>query len=327
MMAQGGGGGTVEGIPSTEAVAGDVCMYGISEGKLIIVNDYDVSKYPIDKYPPIGVVVVPGSHGHYENGKCAIASLVIMDCNTPQQGSTEYNTSSAMCWGNPNLDVLSTRNFGKIAYVGSEGNVGANVIGLSGNNVSCLAVQERFGFVKNPYDTKTTYGGDDVGEYYAPSPYNNDGTFNSEFSRITSPSSTANCLSDLDGYNNTKKIINTRGSKDYSSWKPTYNNVSDYPAASCCDMYFTQGTKQGDWYLPSVGELAYYCARYTDIESKLSKLKLSGVQVCEPNIYTGIWISTEVNKNNAWMVYMMYCNIYKNMSKTKEYYSRAFLQV
>lgn len=62
MIGAGGGGGI--GIPSTEAVAGDVCMYGISEGKLIIVNDWDASKYPIDKYPPIGVVVVPGSHGH-----------------------------------------------------------------------------------------------------------------------------------------------------------------------------------------------------------------------------------------------------------------------
>lgn len=324
MMAQEGG-GSVEGVPSAEAVAGDVCMYGISEGKLIIVNDWSASKYPIDKYPPVGVVVVPGSHGHYEGGKCAIMSLVIMDCEIPQHGNDEVNTSSIMNWGDSNIDISQVTNFNKIAYVGIEENVEANIIGLAVDG--CLA-SEKYNYVKNPYDIKTGYRYRDAGYYYAPSPYNNDGTFNVEYSRITSPSSSANCLSDFDGYNNTKKIIEFRGMRDYSVWKPIYSNVSDYPAASCCDMYFTQGTNQGDWYLPSAGELVYYCARCKDIESKLSQLKLSGIPAWETNSYIGLWTSTEIKNSNAWAIWMLDHNI-RSFKKDDDVtiLTRAFLQV
>lgn len=283
MMAQGGGG---TGIPSSEAIVGDVCMYGISEGKLIIVNDWDASKYPIDKYPPIGVVVVPGSHGHYEGGKCAIMSLNEMNCDTPQIGA---NSPQNMYWGVYGEDIASLPNLDQVPYVGSNGNVGDNVIGQR-DNAYLPSDHSLFNKVANPYDTKTKYYNS---SYYIPSPYNNDGTFNPNYSLITSPSSTANCLADFDGYNNTKKILEVRGSKDYSSWKPTYNNQSDYPASSCCDMYSTVGTNQGEWYLPSTGELGYVQVRIQAINDTISKLISAGVTNASTVSLDLYWSSSE----------------------------------
>lgn len=269
MMAQGGGSGG--GIPSTEAVAGDVCMYGISERKLIIVNDWDASKYSIDKYPPIGVVVVPGSHGHYADGKCAIMSLNHMNCDTPTTGGDRQ----VIAWGTFETNIGSLPNLDKTPYVGSNGSVGKNIIGVT-ESAFLPSDSGSFASVANPYDNCTNYYYNDS-DKYIPSPYNNDGTFNTEYSRITSPSSTANCLSDFDGYNNTKKIIEVRGDKDYSIWKPSTFTTEDYPAASCCDMYFTPGTKQGDWYLPSAGEFGYVVARQQTINDTINKLISSGV--------------------------------------------------
>lgn len=284
----------VEGIPSIEAGAGDVCMYGISEGKLIIVNDWDSSKYPIDKYPPVGVVVVPASHGHYSDGKCAIMSLNHMNCDTPQTGA---NSPRDMSWGVYEIDISSLPNLDRVPYVGSNGNVGASVIGQA-SKAYLPSDSPRFTAVANPYDNKTKYYYNNS-DKYIPSPYNNDGTFNPNYSLTTSPSSTANYLADFDGYGNTKKILEVRGSKDYSTWKPAHNNYADYPAASCCDMYSTYGTNQGEWYLPSAGELGYAVVRQQTINDIISKLISAGVTKASTVSLYSYWSSSEYSSDHA----------------------------
>ena len=269
MMSQGGGGGAGNEVSSAESVVGDVCVYGISEGRLMIINNWSASKYPIDKYSPVGIVVVPGSHGHYADGKCAIMSLNYMRCDTPTIGG-EYQ---GMYWGVYSQDISSLPNLDQVPYVGRYGNVGANIIGQT-NRAFLPSDHPQFTALANPYDTKTNYY--EINSSCASSPYNNDGIFNPNYSSITSPSSTANCLADFDGYNNTKRILKVRGSKNYSTWKPTTNNQNDYPAASCCDMYYTVGTSQKEWYLPSAGELGYVCVRIKTINDTISKLISAG---------------------------------------------------
>lgn len=280
----------VEGIPSIESVAGDVCMYGISEGKLIIVNDWDASKYPISKYPPIGIVAVPGSHNHYADGKCAVVSLNYMNKSTPSSGG-EFQQMST------NSEVSSLYDFSQSVYVGKDGSVGANVLGQ--NSYAYLpSDSNNFSALNNPYDTNTKYKLTISGMYYAPSPYNNDGTFNTNYSLIASPSSTSNCLSDFDGYNNTKKTIEVRGTKDYSTWKPT-NDYQDYAPASCCDMYFTQGTKQGNWYLPAAGEMGYVVVRQLLINNTINKLINGGVSWANAIKEEHHWTSTPYIKSKG----------------------------
>lgn len=292
MMAQGGGGSPVPGVKESEV--GDICVYDVNKGSLAIIKsaEWSASKYPIVTYVPIGVVVVPASHGHYEGGKCAIMSLNYMNCDTPQQGGDMQN----MVWG-VSSDINTIPNLNKIPYVGIGGDVSSVVIGEVSNSAYLPSDDDSFTSVQNPYDNKTKYH--IYSNYYTPSPYNNDGTFNTEYSRITSPSSTSNCLSDFDGYNNTKKIIEVRGNKDYSTWKPNSNNRDDYPAASCCDMYFTQGTKQGDWYLPATGEIGYVIVRLKNINTTIDNLIESGFITAKTIDKNPYWSSTEINSNNV----------------------------
>lgn len=320
MMAQQGGGGTGNEVSSTESVVGDVCVYGISEGRLMIINNWSSSKYPISKYPPVGIVVVPGSHGHYEGGKCAIMSLNHMNCDTPTTGGAlQY-----MYWGVYGTDINTLPNLDEVPYVGSNGNVGDTIIGTSGN-AYLPSDFSRFTAVTNQYDNGTKYYYNDS-DKYIPSPYNNNGTFNPNYSLTDSPSSTANCLSDFDGYGNTKKILEVRGTKDYSSWTPSAGTEADYPAASCCDMYSTIGIPQGSWYLPSAGELGYVCVRRQALENSLEKLIQSGVS--SANVFAShyYWSSSEYSSANARDVYLFSGDVGTNY-KSSSSYVRAFTLV
>lgn len=317
MMANGGGrGGT--GIPSNEAVAGDVCMYGISEGKLIIVNDWDASKYPIDKYPPIGVVVVPGSHGHYADGKCAIMSLNHMRYDTPTIGGAQRT----MMWGVYGTDIETLTNLNQAPYIGNDGVIGDTVIGQTTWG-SLPSDHSSFTAVTNPYDEGANYFFNTG--YCIASPYMNDGSFNPNYSLTDSPSSNLNCLADFDGYNNTKKILEVRGSKDYSSWIPT-NVEEDYPAASCCDMYSTVGIPQGSWYLPSAGELGYMCVRRQALNQCLTKLKNAGLSQVSNFVSSNYWSSSEYSSTLDRCVALGNGGVGSN-SKDTTNYVRAFALV
>lgn len=267
-------------------------MYGTKEGKLIIVNDWSVSKYSLSRYTPVGVVVVPGSHGHYEDGKCAIMSLNYMDAGTPTTGG---NGSYNMMWGIP-VSINGLPYLDVVPYIGGVGVVGDTVLGTSTYG-TYPSDKDTFTEVDNPYDIKTKYYSSS-NKYYIPSPYNNDGTFNPNYSLIDSPSSAANALADFDGYNNTKKILATRGERDYSSWTPTM--LGDFPAVSCCDMYSTPGIPQGSWYMPSAGEIGYVCARAQMIDDSLNRLIQGGVDMAVV-LYLNLCSSTIIDDTFAWM--------------------------
>ena len=63
--------------------------------------------------------------------------------------------------------------------------------------------------------------------------------------------------------------------------------------ACCCVAYSTLGTKPGDWYLPSIGELYYIYANKTAINEKRTAIKGSG--------FSGdyYWSSREGSGNNV----------------------------
>ena len=44
------------------------------------------------------------------------------------------------------------------------------------------------------------------------------------------------------------------------------------PAAACCHLYKTEGTEQGDWYLPSMGELGYIMPKWNEIQGAISNI-------------------------------------------------------
>ena len=301
---------------------GDICVYDTNKSSLAIIKEaeWSASAYPIATYVPVGIVVVPASHGHYANGKCAIMSLNHMRCDTPATGGAYQG----MYWGVNGTDIDTLPNLEQVPYVGSNGSVSDTVIGVTG--IASLP-SDFSGFTKvaNPYDEGTNYYHND-NDKYIPSPYMNDGTFNPNYSLTDSPSSTANCLSDFDGYGNTKKILTVRGDKDYSSWTPGQYTKADYPAASCCDMYFTVGIPQGSWYLPSAGELGYLVPRRQALDNSLNKLIQGGVSSTNVLVSDYYWSSSEGSDYNAMYVSLDFGYV-ADYNKIYIYYVRAFALV
>lgn len=307
-------------IQKADVVAGDICAYDGTNKRFFRFVDEEATDN-IKKYTPIGIVVVPTSHGHYEDNKCAIMSLNYINCNTPTTGKV----SKSMYWGTYSTDIDTLPNLDQVPYIGSGGTVGDAVISTSGY-ADLPSDFSEFTEVTNPYDPKTKYYSISPSHKYVPSPYNSNETFNPNYSLTDSPSSTANCLSDFDGYGNTKKILVVRGDKDYSLWLPTYNIEADYPAASCCDMYFTIGTNQGDWYLPAEGELGYTCVRRQALDNSLNKLIQSGVSSINVLASTRHWSSSEHSALYAMGVNLNGGNVdYSN--KNYALYVRAFTLV
>ena len=127
----------------------------------------------------------------------------------------------------------------------------------------------------NPYDTETSYYGAYTIYPQGPSPYKNNGSSNSEYSKTSANSSTENALSDFYGLENSKVLCLLATAQ--TNWKTDASIINNSeggysPAACCCWRYHTEGTQQGDWYLPSCGELGYMMSRISKINNAINTL-------------------------------------------------------
>lgn len=76
---------------------------------------------------------------------------------------------------------------------------------------------------------------------------------------------------------------------------------SDAQAAYACSIYSTDGTKAGDWYLPSASEVKQLCSNnYTVINNTLTKLKNASKGYTFETSY--IWSSSEYDDDDAYQV-------------------------
>ena len=302
--------------PVEEANYADLVLWDGSKKIVVSGNDYTTDTFPTSAYTPIGVVVIPASHNVHGDGIPTMMSLVNMDCDTPESGSI---LGQEMQWGVNTIDISELPNLDEVPYVGTGTSIGDTIIGTSGYT---YLPSDNFTSVNNPYDEGTGYNSSSYRQ--APSPYVTGGGRNPLYYQTTSPSSTENCLADFDGRGNTDKILAERGEKDYSSWKPTYSAQEDYPAASCCDMFHTVGTNQGDWYLPSAGELGYAVARLKSINNIIIKLPETINSCSVSKDY--YWSSSEHSSNDARYLRMRSGGVYYE-NKFNEEYVRAFAPV
>ena len=297
------GGGGIDPINTSPC---DICLYDKKSDELIIVGgeEWSSDTYPSSDYSPVGVVVVPGSHNVYGDGTCGVMSLKYMSTSSPNNGST---SAEGIEWGYYGSDVSRLHNYNEVCYVGSNGNVGETVIGTTS---TAYLPSDQFSKVANPHDRETAYYYNDS-DKYIPSPYKNDGSFNSEYSRTDSPSSTENAMSDFDGLGNTKLITGQT------------NN-----AAYCCSRYRTDGTQQGDWYLPACGELGYMMVRISKINETIEKLRTAYGSSVAASVDTSryFWSSSEYSSNSARRV-VTYNGGVDGNSKGYSIYVRAFLRV
>ena len=262
------------------------------------------------------MVVVPGLHDVYGDGSCGVMSLKPMSCDTPSTGGT---SEQSMWWGGYGTNISGVPDLDQVPT----GNTSNGI--PTGQTSSAYLPSDKFSGTQCAHDTDVSYY--NTSYTPIPSPYLTDGSRNPGYYQTSSPSSTGNALADFDGIGNTEKIITQRGAKDYNSWKPGRTTRADYPAASCCDMFHTEGTSQGDWYLPACGELGYIMPPFNKINDAIDKMRTaygSSVGV-ELDTY-GYWSSTEYSSTYARYVYTNKGNVVDG-HKSSERDVRAWLRV
>ena len=262
------------------------------------------------------MVVVPGIHDVYGDGSCGVMSLQAMDCRSPSTGG---DFTKRMYWGEYGTKIPGLSDLDQVPT----GNTSDGI--PTGQSSRAYLPTDIFWRTQCAHDTDAYY----LNSSYTPipSPYLTDGSRNPGYYQTSSPSSTRNALADFDGIGNTAKIITQRGSKDYSSWRPSEHSPLDYPAASCCDMFYTEGTQQGDWYLPACGELGYIMPPFNKIDTAITNLVNaygSSFGVKLPGGSYGHWSSSG---NTMIMIVHTSDGYVCNGNKTVESCVRAFLRV
>ena len=288
--------GNAGGVNPNQSNPCDICFYDRILDSLVIADGdtWNIEAYPSSRYVPIGVVVVPGHHDVYGDGSCGVMSLKEMNCESPDSGYTSYQY---MCWGGygddislPNLDQVST---------------GSTSDGIPTGSYSFgYLPSDRFYGTQCAHDTDANYYDENFDQNFIPSPYLTDGSRNPGYYQTSSPSSSDNALADFDGIGNSQVLWDLATSQ--SDWKTANSIVNNgssgyYPAACCCWRYHTEGTSQGDWYLPACGELGYIMPPFNKINDAIDKMCTaysSSVGVWLPNNYA-YWSSTKYSSSNT----------------------------
>ena len=291
--------GFVPGVKESEA--GDICLFNKKTNKKIIVklSQWSSSKYPSDTYSPIGIVVVPSSHDVYEDGSCSIVSLKLMNVNSPDTGSNNTSNVSIGGWDYDIPDLANysvfntTSNTSDGSINGTTGIADTDGEFPSDNNSSIMCMHDNTAYYKGA-----------TGKYI-PSPYLNNGDRNPGYYQKTSPSNTGNSLSDFNGLGNNEAMISL--ATQQPNWKTDDSIIDNYPqgyyaAACCCWRYHTEGTNQGDWYLPAIGELGYFIVRFNKILTTANQLSSYYGNVIDYSLINTFISSTERTKDDVFII-------------------------
>ena len=316
-------------IAKKEILKGELCdvvLYDTTLNKKVIVNidDLNSNDYPSNQYTPIGVVVIPASHNVYGTGECGVMSLKGMSCTNPDMGGND----SLMCWGKYDIGaetefkIEELRNLDQTPLIDSSNNIIGTTI-YNGAFPSSMISSNR-PLVGSGMDIMAGY---DNTLNMVPSPYLEDGSRNPVYYSTDGSINEGlllNCLSDFNGKENTDIILKYATSQ--SNWKTDAEIIDAkelgyYPAACCCWRYHTEGTKQGEWYLPSIGELGYHMVRYMEIQNAFEKIaSLYGSDSCYiSNSRYGYWTSSERSNNQIWTINHFTINLeYMNTFGTRD---------
>ena len=307
----------------------DIVLYDKNAARLIVVKNgsWTAEKYPSEGYTPVGVVVVPASHNVYGDGSCGVMSLVNMNLDTPDTGST---STQRICWGDDYDFIYNLPDLNRAPYVGEYPETGdktGTVVGESTNLVNIPS--DSFEGSQCPHDLNAYYSSDNS-YYVGPSPYLTNGSRNPAYYQTTPPSSASNCLADFNGKQNTQILWDLATSQ--ADWKTasTITNSSDrgyYPAACCCWRFHTEGTNQGDWYLPAMGEIGYVCARFKSVNDTISLLTTAyGSSVGSTVSNDVYWSSSEYEDHIARFMLFSNGRLATN-GKRYNYHCRAFYRL
>lgn len=306
---------------------------------------------------PIGIVVIPASHGVLKDGtgtvnQCGVISIVKMNYAIPEKGgSSGLSTYNNVYWGWEYLDISDKSDgLGRYDSV-SNGLLNYQHVVTRSDTTSNIAdgySSDSYAYIPRQYAIGSSASFYDDNAANAPSPYigsdYKSGGYNESYGLKDGVvgTETNNVLSDFKGIVNTKIITDQ---VTVSNWK-TATSISNshsegkYPAACCCARYKTAGTKAfvdcsteelrngtGFWYLPAAGELGYVLPRLYDINDTIMKLR-NAYGVGE-NLITGIsiWSSSEYSNNDAYSVSMSSGFMGAQSKDYNSDHARAFLRL
>lgn len=222
----------------------------------------------------IGICVIPPNV--LPDGKARFMSIKGMNSGVyPEEGTPdEGGWDRTMPWGGKGSDIPTLTNFQEI--VTGETSAEGVIDESSGGeyNYPYLPIDGSY------YDTP-----------HVPSPID-------YFSAYSSTGAT----SDLDGKSNTAKIlaVDNAASTDWktaSAISETSDSPTTHPAAQCCWRFNPGNTNQGDWYLPSIGELGFIMPNFSRINTAIAAVK--GVTLSDDDVYHS---STEFSANSTWAI-------------------------
>lgn len=81
----------------------------------------------------------------------------------------------------------------------------------------------------------------------------------------------------------------------------TANTQAAFAAFAAVNRFRTNGTNQGDWYLPSYSELSLYQRNYADINAKITAIKNASNSIVD-NVNSNQYSSTESNTTSIWLL-------------------------
>ena len=124
---------------------------------------------------------------------------------------------------------------------------------------------------------------------------------------------------DLDGEYNTRCII------EFCK-KNNVNLQNIYPSIYYCKS-FNPGYKDGEWYLPSMGELKLFYDERNEFRKSCKLIELETNMNSDSSGAYNFWTSTEFSDALAWSLYFGYSNSSVWNSKYSRYYIVPFLNL
>ena len=271
------------------SIVGNIVLYDNINKQMIHCkpSDYNLTTYQDDQFTPIGVVVIPSSHTN--DGKNVIMSIALMSAKNPDVGITsesDYEDLNSndyqLLFGGYGKELSNSEKY-NIPYVGEIPSL-ENAIFY--DEVKYKEIDDTFrGTVPNNFlkdgdvnqdpdnpNNYYFYGADIFNDIYLmPSPYDSNYNKNTKFFNKSNSGGT-NIFLDMNGYELTQKYLTLLDNDNWKTSANIDNNGQNLPYLQCCWRFHTNGTKQGEWYAPSIGECCYVSPKLAEINAAYEKL-------------------------------------------------------
>ena len=274
-------------------VRANVLFYNKTTNQKQVFQPSEIKTLTLSNYVPLAIEVVPRAHNRYGDSSGGFITICSLTSDGTPASVSEYNLSDYYAYPQCYVKWSETSGSTSITAYGT----------IDGTNTSGKVQTQYSGSSVTYFNVLTSSGN-------TPPP------------NITYPYTTKAAT--------TTKNYTSGALKDYGGKTNTYKlNGSTYTAAYVCQNYETSGTSKGDWYLPSLAELAYMPSVHYSVNETIMWLnKRYGNIGSILESYSGrYWTSSPSSDSNVYTCSLYNGRIYSS-TKTSyvQYYVRPFIR-